>query len=138
VLQGLTKQIDYITFQPNETGQKIREDKRRRKIFSCENEEEKEVFVSVKVKLTVVGKKKQRTYRIVAIDSRNPRDGEYLEKLGWYNPRTKELKMDEEGIMRWHGKGAILSERVESLLKRWRANKNKEVESVEGTNNIHS
>ncbi len=79
--------------------------------------------MAVKVRLSIVGKKKQRTYRIVAIDSRNPRNGKYLEKLGWYNPRTKELELDEDGITRWKEKGAILSERVKSLLKRLRKNK---------------
>jgi len=85
--------------------------------------ERRRLFLAVKVRLSVVGKKKQRTYRIVAIDSRNPRNGKYLEKLGWYNPRTKEFELDEDGIMRWKEKGAILSERVKSLLKRLRKNK---------------
>ncbi|TET99094.1 MAG: 30S ribosomal protein S16 [Candidatus Stahlbacteria bacterium] len=79
--------------------------------------------MAVKVRLAVVGKKKHRTYRVVAIDSRNPRDGRYLEKLGWYNPRTNELELDEEGIMRWEQNGAILSERVKSLLIRLRKTK---------------
>lgn len=88
--------------------------------------------MSVKVRLATVGKKKQRSYRIVAIDSRYPRDGKYLEKLGWYNPRTKELEMDEEGIMKWKENGAIISSRVKSLLKRWRKEKvNEEVENAE-------
>jgi len=94
--------------------------------------------VAVKIRLTTVGKKKQRNYRIVAIESRNPRDGRYLEKLGWYNPRTKELEIDEEGIKRWQENGAILSSRVKSLLKRWRRNKKKEVEDVKGSDNLHS
>lgn len=85
--------------------------------------ERRRLFLAVKVRLSIVGKKKQRTYRIVAIDSRNPRNGKYLEKLGWYNPRTKEFELDEDGIMRWKEKGAILSERVKSLLKRLRKNK---------------
>jgi small subunit ribosomal protein S16 len=74
--------------------------------------------VSVKIRLRVVGKRKQHSYRIVAIESRNPRDGKYLEQLGWYNPRSKELQIDEEGIKRWQGKGAILTEAVRALLKR--------------------
>jgi small subunit ribosomal protein S16 len=65
-----------------------------------------------------VGKRKQRSYRIVAIESRNPRDGKYLEQLGWYNPHSKELKIDEEGIKRWQDKGAILTDAVKALLKR--------------------
>lgn len=74
--------------------------------------------MSVKIRLRVVGKRKQHNYRIVAIESRNPRDGRYLEQLGWYNPRSKELQVDEEGIKRWQDKGAILSGAVKALLKR--------------------
>jgi small subunit ribosomal protein S16 len=74
--------------------------------------------VSVKIRLRVVGKRKQRSYRIVAIESRNPRDGKYLEQLGWYNPRSKELQIDEEGIKKWQDKGAILTDAVKALLKR--------------------
>ena len=74
--------------------------------------------MSVKIRLRVVGKRKQHSYRIVAIESRNPRDGKYLEQLGWYNPRSKELQVDEEGIKRWQGKGAILTEAVKALLRR--------------------
>ena len=73
----------------------------------------------VKIRLRVVGKRKQHSYRIVAIESRNPRDGKYLEQLGWYNPRSKELQIDDEGIKRWQEKGAIVSDAVEALLKRW-------------------
>ncbi len=73
----------------------------------------------VKIRLRVVGKRKQHSYRIVAIESRNPRDGKYLEQLGWYNPRSKELQIDDEGIKRWREKGAIVSDAVEALLKRW-------------------
>jgi small subunit ribosomal protein S16 len=74
--------------------------------------------VSVKIRLRVVGKRKQHSYRIVAIESRNPRNGKYLEQLGWYNPRSKELQINEEGIKKWQDKGAILTDAVKSLLKR--------------------
>jgi small subunit ribosomal protein S16 len=74
--------------------------------------------VPVKIRLRVVGKRKQHSYRIVAIESRNPRDGKYLEQLGWYNPNSKELKIDEEGIKKWQEKGAILTDAVKALLKR--------------------
>lgn len=74
--------------------------------------------MSVKIRLRVVGKRKQHSYRIVAIESRNPRDGKYLEQLGWYNPRSKELQIDEEGIKKWQEKGAILTDAVKALLKR--------------------
>jgi small subunit ribosomal protein S16 len=92
--------------------------------------------VSVKIRLRTVGKKKQRSYRIVAIDSRNPRDGKYLEQLGWYNPHSKELKVDEELIKKWQDKGAILTNAVKVLLKRSEASKTKEVSDVEGVDNI--
>lgn len=97
--------------------------------------------MSVKIRLRIVGKKKQHSYRIVAIESRNPRDGKYLEQLGWYNPRTKELQIDEEGIKKWQEKGAILTDAVKALMKRWNANANKEAEEVtdvEGSDNVHS
>ncbi|MEJ2356090.1 MAG: 30S ribosomal protein S16, partial [candidate division WOR-3 bacterium] len=68
----------------------------------------------VKIRLRVVGKRKQHSYRIVAIESRNPRDGKYLEQLGWYNPRSKELQIDDEGNKRWQEKGAIVSDAVEA------------------------
>jgi small subunit ribosomal protein S16 len=74
--------------------------------------------VSVKIRLRVVGKRKQHSYRIVAIESKNPRDGIYLEQLGWYNSRSKELRIDEEGIKKWQGKGAVLTDAVKALLKR--------------------
>ena len=72
----------------------------------------------VKIRLRVVGKRKQHSYRIVAIESRNPRDGKCLEQLGSYNPRSKELQIDEEGIKKWQEKGAILTDAVRALLKR--------------------
>lgn len=108
--------------------------------------------MSVKIRLRTVGKRKQHSYRIVAIESRNPRNGKYLEQLGWYNPHSKELQIDEEGIKRWQEKGAILTDAVKALMKRWNASaseststdkgtgtsKTEEVSDVEGTDNVHS
>lgn len=94
--------------------------------------------MSVKIRLRFVGKRKQRSYRIVAIESRNPRDGKYLEQLGWYNPHSKEFKIDKEGIKRWQDKGAIVTNAVKVLLKRSGAGKTEEVSDVEGANNVHS
>jgi len=96
--------------------------------------------VSVKIRLRTVGKRKQHSYRIVAIESRNPRNGKYLEQLGWYNPRSKELQIDEEGIKKWQEKGAILTDAVKALMKRWNASASKaeEVSDVEGADNLHS
>ncbi|MEO0293056.1 MAG: 30S ribosomal protein S16 [candidate division WOR-3 bacterium] len=94
--------------------------------------------MAVKIRLRVMGKKKQRFYRIVAIESKNPRDGEYLDQIGWYNPHTKELKIDEEKIKKWQENGAILTNSVKVLLKRWKSTKTEEVSDVERSDNLHS
>jgi len=75
--------------------------------------------VAVRLRLTRTGKKKQPTYRIVAADSRSPRDGRFLEIIGTYNPRTEPsaLKVDNEAAVRWLRDGARPSEAVEKLLK---------------------
>lgn len=67
-----------------------------------------------------MGKKKQPFYRIVAIDSRESRDGKYLENLGYYNPVTKEidLKVKADRALYWLGQGAQPSDTVRSLLRR--------------------
>ena len=56
--------------------------------------------MAVKIRLTRMGTKKRPSYRIVATDSRSPRDGKYLELIGFYNPLTNpaEIKIDEEEI----------------------------------------
>jgi small subunit ribosomal protein S16 len=67
-----------------------------------------------------MGKKKQPFYRIVAADSRRPRDGKYLENLGFYNPRTHPLKVEinEERALYWLRQGAIPTDTVRSLFRR--------------------
>jgi small subunit ribosomal protein S16 len=53
----------------------------------------------VKIRLSLKGRKGQRSFWIIAIDEREPRDsGNYLEYLGFYNPRSKEIKLDKENI----------------------------------------
>jgi small subunit ribosomal protein S16 len=65
-----------------------------------------------------MGAKKNPFYRIVVADSRMPRDGRFIEQVGYYNPTTKpkELKLDEDKIYDWLKKGAQPSETVRSLL----------------------
>ena len=55
--------------------------------------------MAVKIRLTRMGSKKRPSYRIVATDSRSPRDGKYIELIGFYNPITEpaEIKINEEG-----------------------------------------
>ena len=75
--------------------------------------------MAVKLRLTRMGKTKQPTYRVVAIDSRTKRDGEYIELIGTYNPLTKPaiVKLDEKVALKWLGNGAIPSDTVKNLFK---------------------
>jgi len=73
----------------------------------------------VRIRLRRVGAKKQPSYRIVAADIEHPRDGRYLEILGFYNPRTKPgtIELHEDRIYDWISKGAQPSESVSKLFK---------------------
>src|SRR5271170_346287 len=80
--------------------------------------------VAVKLRLVRMGKKKQPTYRLVAADSRSPRDGRFLEILGTYAPRGASkaepdavVKIDNEKAVKWLSQGAQPTDRVERLLK---------------------
>jgi len=75
--------------------------------------------MAVRIRLTRKGAKKKPFYRLVAADSEAPRDGKFLEILGYYNPCKDpvEITLDEEKIKRWLDNGAIVSESVKSLLK---------------------
>ena len=74
--------------------------------------------MAVKLRLTRMGAKKQPFYRIVASDSRRPRDGKYLELVGTYDPNKEpaEIKIDEEKALKWLRVGAIPSDTVRSFL----------------------
>ena len=76
--------------------------------------------MSVKLRLKRMGTKKRPFYRIVATDSRNRRDGRFIEELGYYDPLTSppNIKIDEPLIMKWMANGAIPSTNVEGLLRR--------------------
>ena len=74
----------------------------------------------VKLRLTRVGKRKQPSYRLVAANSRSPRDGRFIEILGHYNPMVEPatLVMKEERILDWLKKGAQPTEALKRLLVR--------------------
>ena len=74
--------------------------------------------MAVKLRLTRVGKTKQPQYRIVAADSRSPRDGRFIEIVGNYNPRTEPtmFEVDADKVRDWLNKGAQPTERVQKLL----------------------
>ena len=75
--------------------------------------------MAVKLRLKRMGKKKQPTYRVVAADSRSPRDGRFIESIGFYSPRAEpsEVNIDNDKAVEWLRKGAQPSEAVEKLLK---------------------
>ena len=73
----------------------------------------------VRIRLRRVGLKHQPSYRIVAADKEAPRDGRFLEILGFYNPRTEPatINIHEDRLFDWMSKGAQPSESVVKLLK---------------------
>ena len=76
--------------------------------------------MSVKIRLTRTGARNAAAFRVVAADSRSPRDGRFLEILGWYDPKLEsancEVKLDR--VEYWKSQGAIVSDTVKSLVKR--------------------
>ena len=74
----------------------------------------------VKIRLTRTGAKKAPTYRIVVADSRYPRDGRFIDQIGYYNPQTDpaEVKIDTDKAKDWMVKGAQPTDTVKSLFKK--------------------
>lgn len=72
----------------------------------------------VKLRLKRMGAKKAPSYRIVAADSRAPRDGRFIEEVGFYNPRSNEVKVNEEAVMKWLNDGAQPSDTVRNILSK--------------------
>lgn len=74
--------------------------------------------MAVKLRLKRMGAKKDPFYRIVAADSRFPRDGRFIEAIGYYNPTSTpaEVKIDAEAALKWLGDGAQPSDTVRNLL----------------------
>lgn len=74
--------------------------------------------MAVKLRLQRYGAKKRPYYRIVAADSKSPRDGRFIEIIGTYHPIEKEdnLKVDEEKALKWLGNGAQPTDTVKSLF----------------------
>lgn len=72
------------------------------------------------IRLRQQGRTNRQTYRVVVVDSRYPRDGKYLEMLGWYNPFQAEdnVKIDADRLNYWIKQGAQVSEKVEQLATR--------------------
>ena len=85
----------------------------------------------VKIRLAQRGKKKNRTFRVIVADSRSPRDGKFIEDLGFYNPQDNpsSVEIDVEKAVSWLEKGAQPSERAQKILEisgawaQWRSSK---------------
>ena len=76
--------------------------------------------MAVKIRLRRMGQKKAPFYRVVVADSRYPRDGRFIEEIGYYDPITEpaEIKIDAEKAKKWIANGAQPTDTVKSLLKR--------------------
>ena len=74
--------------------------------------------MAVKIRLRRMGAKKQPFYRIVVADSRYPRDGRFIEEIGYYNPLTEpsDVKVDAEKVEKWLKNGAQPTDTVKALL----------------------
>ena len=76
--------------------------------------------MAVKIRLRRMGAKKAPFYRVVVADSRYPRDGRFIEEIGYYNPMKEpsEIKIDAEKAKKWIANGAQPTDTVKALLKK--------------------
>ncbi|HQT91105.1 MAG TPA: 30S ribosomal protein S16 [Candidatus Kryptobacter bacterium] len=76
--------------------------------------------MAVRLRLRKTGRKNQPSYKVVAADSRSPRDGRFLETVGTYNPlrNPAEIKINEEKAFKWLKRGALPTDTVRSLLRK--------------------
>ena len=76
--------------------------------------------MAVKIRLKRLGAKKAPFYRVVVADERSPRDGKFIDEIGYYNPLTDpvEIKIDAEKAAKWIANGAQPTETVRSILKK--------------------
>lgn len=87
--------------------------------------------MAVRIRLTRMGAKKKPFYRIVAVDSESPRDGKFLEILGFYDPMKEPalIRVHEEKVNYWLQKGARVSTAVDALLKQQGLMNSKSIEN---------
>ena len=76
--------------------------------------------MAVKIRLRRMGAKKAPFYRVVVADERSPRDGKFIDEIGYYNPlkNPAEVKIDEAKAQKWLNDGAQPTETVKSILKK--------------------
>lgn len=76
--------------------------------------------MAVKIRMTRMGAKKKPFYRLVVADSRSPRDGKFIDIIGFYNPISEpvQIKIDEEKASQWLSTGAQPTDTVKALFKK--------------------
>lgn len=74
--------------------------------------------MAVRIRLTRLGSRHKPVYRIVASDSRRPRDGQYIELIGTYNPAVDEVKVNEEVALKWLNQGALPTDTVRNIFSK--------------------
>ncbi len=76
--------------------------------------------MAVKIRLRRMGAKKAPFYRVVVADSRYPRDGRFIEEIGYYNPMTEpaEIKLDADKAKKWISNGAQPTDTVKAIFKK--------------------
>jgi small subunit ribosomal protein S16 len=74
--------------------------------------------MAVRIRLTRMGSRSKPVYRIVASDSRRPRDGQYIELIGTYNPALDDVKVNEEVALKWLKQGALPTDTVRNLFSK--------------------
>jgi len=78
--------------------------------------------MAVTIRLARAGSKKRPFYRIVAAEKRFPRDGRFVEQLGYYDPRAKVFNMERDRYTHWLKVGALPSDTVRTLTKKYKEN----------------
>jgi len=83
------------------------------------------------IKLKMVGRRNQRSFRVIVQEARAKVRGSFVEDIGWYNPHTNEFKLDNERVSYWMKSGAQPTETVRSLIKK--SSSGSDVETYVGT-----
>ena len=81
------------------------------------------------IKLKIVGRRNQRTFRVIVQEDREKLEGKFAEDLGWYNPKTSQFKLNKDRVAYWIGNGAKPTDSVANLLEKV---KDSEIGSFEG------
>ena len=74
--------------------------------------------MAVMIRLARQGSKKKPFYRIVATDKRSPRDGRFIEQIGYFDPRKPDFKLDQARYDHWMSNGALASDTLRTMIKR--------------------